>query len=165
MQAWIPVLSWSLYFWKSVFSFRADSILKWDGVLYQTESFLTACMWMSQRSRDRDNSRRVRTQEKLFADIGHNNTKHFLCPLRSRHPFEFLEIARWELVPRGSFARTWKLSFRPFSRPDWLPLGLPGCHKWNCWKQCSYKIWGFGGGGGGGGGEQNFRRPARWRGY
>ena len=31
MQAWIPVVSWSLYFWKSVFSFRADSILKSDG--------------------------------------------------------------------------------------------------------------------------------------
>ena len=30
-QAWIPVVSWSLYFWKSVFSFRADSILKSDG--------------------------------------------------------------------------------------------------------------------------------------
>ena len=31
MQAWIPVVSLSLYFWKSVFSFRADSILKSDG--------------------------------------------------------------------------------------------------------------------------------------
>ena len=32
MQAWIPVvISWSLYFWKSVFSFRADSILKSEG--------------------------------------------------------------------------------------------------------------------------------------
>ena len=31
MQAWIHVVSWSLYFWKSVFSFRADSILKSDG--------------------------------------------------------------------------------------------------------------------------------------
>ena len=29
MQAWIPVVSSSLYFWKSLFSqFRADSILK-----------------------------------------------------------------------------------------------------------------------------------------
>ena len=31
MQAWIPVVSSSLYFWKNVFSFRADSILKSDG--------------------------------------------------------------------------------------------------------------------------------------
>ena len=28
---------------------------------------------------------------------------------------------------RGSFARTWKLSSRLFSLPDWLPLGLQGC--------------------------------------
>ena len=27
----------------------------------------------------------------------------------------------------GSFARTWKLSSRLFTRPDWLPLGLRGC--------------------------------------
>ena len=32
-----------------------------------------------------------------------------------------------ESVPRGSFAHTWNLSSRPFSRPDWLPLGLRGC--------------------------------------
>ena len=44
MQEWITVISWSLYFWKSVFSFRADSSLKSDGGLYQTESFLTACI-------------------------------------------------------------------------------------------------------------------------
>ena len=57
--------------------------------------------------------------------IGHNNTKHFLCPIRSQHPLEFLEIARWESVPRGSFARTWKLSSRlfPFLPTDcpWVP--------------------------------------------
>ena len=58
--------------------------------------------------------------------IGHNNTKHFLCPIRSRHPLEFLEIVRWESVPRGSFARIWKLSSHLFFRPDWLSLGLRG---------------------------------------
>ena len=31
MQAWKLVVGSSLYFWKSVFSFRADSILKSDG--------------------------------------------------------------------------------------------------------------------------------------
>ena len=31
MHAWIPVVSSSLYFWKSVFSSRADSILNSDG--------------------------------------------------------------------------------------------------------------------------------------
>ena len=36
-------------------------------------------------------------------------------------------MVRWESLPRGSFSRTWKLSSRLFSRPDWLPLGLRGC--------------------------------------
>ena len=66
-----------------------------------------------------------RTQE-MCSPIGHNNTKRFLCPIRSRHRLELLEIVRWESVPRGSFTLTWKLSFRLFSRPDWLPLGLRG---------------------------------------
>ena len=35
----------------------------------------------------------------------------------------FWTVVRWQSVPRGSFARTWKLSSRPFSRPDWLPPG------------------------------------------
>ena len=43
--------------------------------------------------------------------------------------FAFLEIALRESVPRGSFTCTWKLSSRPFSRPDWLPLGLRGWTK------------------------------------
>ena len=43
------------------------------GILYQTESFLTACIslavWcMSQTSRDRNNSRRVRTREKNLGE-------------------------------------------------------------------------------------------------
>ena len=94
-------------------------------------------LWcITQTSRDRDNSRRVRNTRKEprrnCSPIGHNNTKHFLCPISSLHPLEFLEIVRWESVPRGSFARTWKLSSRPFSRPDWLPLGLRG------WGSLSY---------------------------
>ena len=52
---------------------------------------------------------------------------HGLWGSCTKHPLEFLEIVRWESVPRGSFARTWKLSSRLFSRPDWLPLGLRGC--------------------------------------
>ena len=65
MQAWIPVVSSSLYFWKSVFSFRVDSILKWRVYIKQKVSWLHAFLWcMSQTSRDRDNSRRVRTHEK-----------------------------------------------------------------------------------------------------
>ena len=66
-----------------------------------------------------------RTQEMLFADWA-RDTKHFLRSIRRRHPLQFFEIVRWESVPRGSFARTWKLSSCLFSRPDWLPLGLRG---------------------------------------
>ena len=61
MQAWIPVVSSSLYFWKSVFSFRADNILKSDGDFI---CWLRAFLWCIQTSRDQDNSRRVRTHEK-----------------------------------------------------------------------------------------------------
>ena len=64
----------------------------------------------------------VETVRRLGAIIQSN----FLCPIGSQHPLEFLEIARWESVPTGSFTRTWKLSSRPFSGPDWLPLGLRG---------------------------------------
>ena len=77
------------------------------------------------------NSRRVRTHEENWGEtvrrLGTIIQSIFLCPIRSRHPLEFLEIFRWESVPRGSFARTWKLSSRLFSRPDWLPLCLRGC--------------------------------------
>ena len=99
-------------------------------ILYQTESFLTACFslvdepdkpWLKQEPSCTNSRKKLRRN---CSPIGHNNTKHFLCPIRSRHPLEFLEIARWESVPRGSFAHTWKLSSRLFSRPDWLPLGL-----------------------------------------
>ena len=65
MQAWIPVVSSSLYFQESAFSFRVDSILKWRVYIKLKVSWLRAFLWcMSQTSRDRDNSRRVRTHEK-----------------------------------------------------------------------------------------------------
>ena len=121
MQAWIPAhaVSSSLCFWKSVFSFPADSILKSDGDFIS--NWTPDCVhffgaW----------ARQLKERRKNCSPIGHNNTKHFLCPIRSRHPLEFSEIARWESVPRGFFARTWKLSSRLLSRRDWLPLGLRG---------------------------------------
>ena len=65
MKAWIPVVSSSLYFWKSVFSFRVDSILKWSVYIKLKVSWLRAFLWcMSQTSRDLVNSRRLRTHEK-----------------------------------------------------------------------------------------------------
>ena len=132
MEAWIPVVSSSLYFWKSVFSFQADGILKSDG---DFESFLTACISLvhePDKPRSRQQPSCTNSPKELrrnCSPIGHHNTKHFLCSIRNRHPLEFLEIVRWESVPRGSFTRKKKHkkhSSRPFSRPDWLPLGLRG---------------------------------------
>ena len=71
-RAWIPVVSWSSYFWKSVFSFRPDSILKSDGYFISKlkVSWLPAFLWyMRQTSRHRDNSRRVRKHEKNSGDV------------------------------------------------------------------------------------------------
>ena len=124
MQAWTPVVSWSLYFWKSVFSFRADSILKSYGNFISNWKFPDCVHFFGAWARQAVietiavvYKHTKRTQE-MCSPIGHNNTKHFLCPIRSRHRLEFLEMVPWESVPRGSFARTWKLSFRLFSRPD-----------------------------------------------
>ena len=62
--------------------------------------------------------------------IGHNNSRHFLCPIRSQHFLFRLEMVCWESEPRDSSARAWKLSSRLFPRPDWLPLGL------RVWRMC-----------------------------
>ena len=69
MQAWIPVLSSSLYFRKSVFSFRMDSILKWIVYIKLKVSWLRAFLrCMSQTSCDRVNCRHVRTRIKNSGD-------------------------------------------------------------------------------------------------
>ena len=47
----------------------------------------------------------------------------FFCPIRSRYSQSRLEMVRWDLVPRGSSARSWKLSSRHFAR---LRLTAPG---------------------------------------
>ena len=129
----IPVVSWSLYFWKSVFSFRADSILKSDGDFISNWKFPDCVHFFGAWTRQAVietiavvYERTKRTQE-MCSPIGHNNSKHFLCPIRSRHLLESLEMVQWEWVLRGSSALTWKLSSRLFSRPNWLPLGLRGC--------------------------------------
>ena len=51
--------------------------------------------------------------------IGHNNTKHFLCPIRSQHPLDCLEMVRWESVPRGR--DPFNQNFRKFrSKTQWI---------------------------------------------
>ena len=51
---------------------------------------------------------------------------HDLCGSCTKEMHAVRKLSVWYLVPRGSFARTSKLSSRPFSRPDWLPLGPRG---------------------------------------
>ena len=133
MHAWIPVVSWSLYFWTSAFSFRADSILKSGGDFISNWKFPDCVHFFGAWARQAVietiavvYQHTKRTQE-MCSPIGHNNTMHFLCPIRNRHPLECLEMVRWESVLKGSFALTWKLSSRLFSRLDWLPLSLRGC--------------------------------------
>ena len=41
---------------------------------------------------------------------GHNNTKHFLCPIRSQHSLDRLKKVRWESEPRGSSSSPSKAS-------------------------------------------------------
>ena len=123
MQAWIPVVSSSLYFRKSVFSFRVDSILKWRVYIKLKVSWLRAFLWcMSQTSRDRVNSRRVRTHKKNSGDA----VRRLGTIIQSIFCVQSgASICLTESVPRGSSARAWKLSSRLFSQPDWLP-GLQG---------------------------------------
>ena len=131
MQALIPVLSSSLYFWKSVFSFRVDSILKWRVNIKLKVSWLRPFLWcMSQTSHDRVNSCRVQTHKKNSGDAVHRLStiiqSILLCPIRSQHSLDHLEMVRWESVPRGSSAYAWKLLSHLFFRLDWQPLGLWG---------------------------------------
>ena len=130
MQAWIPVVSWSLY-GKASLVFGQKVFWNQMGIFYQTESCPTACISLVHDGQTSLETiavvyERTKRTQQMCSQIGHNNTKNFLCSISSRHPLQFLEMVRWESVPRDSFARTWKLSSRLFSRPDWLPLGLRG---------------------------------------
>ena len=68
----------------------------------------------------RDNSCCVRTHEKNSGETVHRlgtiMQSIFLCPIRSQHPLEFLEIVWWELVP-GALLSVLK-NFRPAFSPD-----------------------------------------------
>ena len=127
MQAWIPVVSWSFYFWKSVFSFSGRQCfeIRWRFYMKLKVSWLRHFFGAWARQAVIETIAVVyehtkRTQEMCLL-IGHNDTKHFLCPIRSRHPLAFLEMVRWESVPRGSSTLTWKLSSCLFSRPTDCP--------------------------------------------
>ena len=118
MQACIPIVSASLYFWKSVFSFRADSILRSDGDFTSNRKF-PDCLhffgaWARQAVIETIAVVYELTKElrRNCSAIGHNNTKHVLCPIRSRHPLEFLEVVR-----PGALSPVLE-HFRPAFSPD-----------------------------------------------
>ena len=107
---------------KSFLAFDKVSELDQMGILYQTESFLTACMSLVHKL-DKPWSRQwpsfTNTRKELIemcSPIGHNSTKHFFVPNQEPAPLEFLEMVRWQSVPRGSFARN--ENFRPAFSPD-----------------------------------------------
>ena len=58
-----------------------------------------------------------------------------LCPIRSQHSLDRLEMVQWESVTRGSSAPAWKRSLSILCRPDWLPLGVRG------WSPRTYITW------------------------
>ena len=93
---------------------------------------------MIQTSRDRDNSGRVRTPEKNSGEtVGHNNTKHFLCPITSQHSLEFLKIIFFEgkalgtrlgwaefatKVRNNRLRSRWALHFSDFFFLSWITI-------------------------------------------
>ena len=78
--------------------------------------------WSSQKPSCTNSRKELR---RCCSPIEHNNTKHFMCPIRSKHSLDRLEMVRRESVPRGSSAQAWKLSSRLLTRPDWLAPGSP----------------------------------------
>ena len=119
MQAWIPIVRWSLYFYKSVFSFRVESILKWRVYIKLKVSWLrTFLCCKSQTSRDRVNSRRVRTHEKNSGAA----VRRLGTIIQSLNVWKW---SGWESVPRGFSACAWKLSSRLFSPARLTAPGSP----------------------------------------
>ena len=75
MQVWTPVVSSSLYFWKGVVSFRADSILKSDGDFTSNWKFPDCVLFFGAWARQAVIETIAvvyeltkKTQEKLFTD-------------------------------------------------------------------------------------------------
>ena len=137
-QAWIPFVSSSLYFWKSVFSFRVDSNLKW------TVSWLRAFLWcISQTSRDQVNSRRVRAHEKNSGGAV-RRLGTIIQSIFCAQSGASIRLTVWKWPGESRYSGVFppeleKLSSLLFSRPDWPPFGLRGCgwHCLDCFADCT----------------------------
>ena len=85
---------------------------------------------MSQTSRDRVNSRHVRTHEKNSGDAV-RRLGTIMQSIFCAQSGASIRLTVWEWsgesVPRGFSACAWKLLSHLFPRPDWPPLGLQGC--------------------------------------
>ena len=120
MQAWIPVVSSSLYFWKSVFSFRADNILKSDGDFISNWKFPDCVHFFGAWARQAVIETIAvvyeltkRTQEELFADWAQYH-KAFFVP--NQEP-----ASAW--IFRNSSVRVGSQGlFRPYLKTFVLPF-------------------------------------------
>ena len=87
---------------------------------------------MSQTSRDRDNSRRVRTHEKNSGEtvrrLGTIIQSIFCAQSGAGIRLNLWKWPGESRYPGALSALTRKLSSRLFSRPNLLPLGLRGCY-------------------------------------
>ena len=124
MQVWIPVVSWSLYFWKSVFSFRADSILKLGGEFISNWKFPDCVHFFGAWARQAAietvavvYEHTKRTQETcIIVLLGTIIQSIFLCPIRSQHPLEFWKWSGESRYP-GALSRVLE-NFPPAFSPD-----------------------------------------------
>ena len=95
---------------------RAESSESWKLIGSESRRYFTMLpAYHPRRPRGGQSGRDKRRNERFQAQavpIRHNNNKHFLCPIRSQHSLDRLEMVRWESVPRGSSAHAWKLSSR-----------------------------------------------------
>ena len=136
MQAWIPVVTSRLYFWKSVFSFQVDSILKWRVYIKLKVSWLRAFLWcMSQTSRDRVNSRCVLTHEKNSGDAV-RRLGTIIQSIFCAQSGASIRSTVWKWSGESRYQGLFRLCLKPlsrlFSRPHWPPPGLRGCTGSGC---------------------------------
>ena len=128
MQAWIPVVSSVLYFGKSVFSFRVDSILKWRVYIKLKVSWLRAFLWcMSQTSRDRANGRHVRTHEKNSGDVV-PRLGTIIQSMFCAQSGASIRLTVWKWYRESRYPGALPPVLENFRRAFPPALGLRGCH-------------------------------------
>ena len=134
MKAWIPVVGSCFYFWKSVFSFRVDSILKWCRRVYikLKVSWLRGFLWcMSQTSRNRVKRRGVLIQEKNSGDAV-RRLGTIIQSIFCAQSGASIRLTVWKWSGESRYPGAFPPVLENFRRalflpPDWPPLGLRRC--------------------------------------